>query len=104
MSDQQLQERLEAHMAHCEQRFARGEEQFSRILSCLQENTEAIRSVDENTREVVQAYHDVQAAARVGNAIQKFIVWCMKWGGILAGIGYALNWILEHISKHPPGQ
>ncbi len=89
----------ELRLQECELRLDRGEEQFGLILLELQHNTAAIKTLTEKTAGVVSAYEDVQAAARIGNSLQKVVVWLIKCGGSLAAIGWAINRLIENF-KH----
>lgn len=99
----QHQQDLADHKQQVEERLNRGEAQFATIIQSLAANTSAIETLTANTRGVVQAYADVQAAARVGTALQSFVIWCAKWGGAIALLGYAVHVILEHFKRNPPG-
>ncbi len=95
----------QAHLRHrlndCEARLDRGEEQFGLILQCLKDSTTAIRRLETSTKDVVNAYSDVQAAARVGMALQKWAIALIKFGGVLAVLGWSLNRLLEYWKHNP---
>lgn len=62
------------------------------------ENTEAIDELKRSTEGVVQMYKDLQAAARVGNATQNFVIWVSKWGVAGTVVAACVTWIVEHFS------
>ncbi len=92
----------ELRLRSCENRLDQGEKLHAMVLQCMQENTAAICKLELTTKGVVDAYADIQAAARVGIMLQKFAVWLLKFGGALAFLGWALNRFLE-AWKHSPG-
>jgi hypothetical protein len=100
--------------AEHKERFDRHEERetatFARILDAQHENTTAIgeltgqiSSLVTETRASVQLTRDLEGITRVGSSVQKFAIWCMKWGGILGGLGVGISWLIDHFSKLPPG-
>ena len=64
--------------------------------------TSAVSTVVSETRDIVQLHKDFQGAARVGKGLQGFMFWCLKWGGIVGGIGAGIHYLIEHFSSHPP--
>jgi hypothetical protein len=66
----------------------------------ITEITAAVSAVVSDTAVIVQLSKDFQGAARVGKGLQGFVVWCLKWGGILGGLGAGVHYLIEHFSKH----
>lgn len=105
MSEQQITElyqRLDDHA----QRFAEYDKSFSLILKAQEVNTAAITRLTssvstlvEDTRAVVQLSKDLQGAARVGTGLQRFMLWCMKWGMIGIGVVSGITWLLERFKS-----
>lgn len=99
---ERLEQQLVNHISQCEAKFERGERQFQQILNALSRNTEAVQSLDASTKDVRKAYNDVQAAARVGLAIQRFTVAVAKWGVAGTVLATGLMWVVERFLP-PPG-
>ena len=105
----QLCEKFDLHVERFDEHEAHEEAKFLRLIEAQQNNTQAISELTTqvsalvtDTRDIVQLHKDLQGAARVGSGIQRFILWCMKWGGIIGGLGAALHYLVEQFSKHPP--
>ena len=105
----QLCEKFDRHVERFDEHESREEEKFNRLIEAQQNNTQAISELTgqvsalvTDTRDIVQLHKDFRGAARVGSGIQGFVLWCMKWGGIIGGLGAALHYLVEHFSKHPP--
>ena len=72
------------------------DERFDCMIAAQERNTKAVEALVESTQGVVSLYNDVQGAARVGLALQSFIVWVSKWTllGTVAAAGAV--WLSEH--------
>lgn len=102
----QLSERLDRHIAESNNKIQQSEDQYNRLINAQQENakaisklTESVSSLVEDTREVIKLYRDFQGAARVGERLQDFMFWLLKWGAIGAGIAACINWIITHFKS-----
>ena len=80
---------------------------FNNMIDAQIANTDAITSLTTqvsevviNTSAIVQLHKDFQGAACIGSGVQRFLVWCLKWGGIFGGIGFAVKWTVEYFTKH----
>ncbi len=93
----QFHDEFRQHVARCEERFNDGDEQFKQLIQAQQKNTDAISSLIEETREIVQLHKDIQGVTRIGKGIQMFLVWVIKWPLIGTGIYAMVNWILKHL-------
>jgi hypothetical protein len=105
----QLCKDFEEHKERFEKHEQRETATFGRILDAQHENTKAIgnltgqiTSLVTETRASVQLTRDLEGITRVGSGVQRFAIWCLKWGGILGGLGVGISWIIDHFSKHPP--
>ena len=76
---------------------------ISALTNSVATLTDNVSALTVDTRDIIRTYKDFQGVARVGNGVQKFVIWCLKWGGIIGGVGVGISWIIEHFSKHPPG-
>lgn len=104
----QLREEFEQHKEEQAQCWEQQEQRWEQLAIMVEQNTqttrelaESVRVVAESTAGIVRIYEDVNAAARVGGALQRFILWIAKWGTIGTGLALGLQWIVRHFM--PPG-
>lgn len=104
----QLRNEFEEHKEEQERCWERQEERWEQLAVMVEQNTQTTRELAESvckiadsTAGVVRVYDDVQSAARVGGALQRFLVWLGKWGAIGTGAVVAVRWILHNFP--PPG-
>lgn len=91
----ELSQKLEEHIDMCQQRFDEGDAEFLAVKKCIEENTEAVRRVEENTDEIISAWNNIKGATSVGIAVQKFGVWLVKWPLIGTGLYAIWKWFLD---------
>lgn len=72
---------------------------FSQLLEATQRNTESVGKLIEETRDIVQLHKDLQGAARLGQKLQDFCIWLMKWGTIGGFVAGVIHYFVNHI-KH----
>lgn len=92
----QFRTEFRQHVNRCEERFNAGDQKFEQLITAQQRNTEAIASLIEETREVVQLHKNLQGAARIGKNAQSFLAWIVKWPLIGAGLYAMFNWVIKH--------
>ena len=68
------------------------------MIEVMKLNTVAINNLTTETKSVVNLQRDLQATARVGKAIQGFLIWTLKWCAIGSSIVYGFNWLLDYLS------
>ncbi len=78
-------------------------EQFGQLMT---ENTRvtselalSMSKIADSTKGVVQLYQDVQGVARLGDGLQKFLLWLAKWGVIGSALTYGIRWLAEHFNR-----
>lgn len=86
-----LDEKLAKHIEEDERNMAA-------ISTALQENTEAVKVLTQETREVVSIYRDWKGVANVGSKAQRFAVWIVKWMVVLAGL-YTITEVVKEPSS-----
>lgn len=84
--------RLDAH----EERLEAGERRFEELIRCSRENTAAVNELVEETRDIIKLYRDAQGAIQIGSVLQRFGIWCLKWGAIFGGFFAALKFWVGH--------
>ena len=106
----QLREEFEQHKEEQNECWERQERRWEQLAIMVEENTQTTRELAESvckiadsTAGVVRIYDDVQGAARVGAALQRFIVWVAKWGTIGAGLAVGMSWVVRHFMPPPGG-
>lgn len=102
----QLCKDFDEHVVRFEEHELRETKTFGKILEAQQQNTIAIGALTGQvtelvveTRASVQFTRDIEGVTRVGNSVQRFALWCLKWGGIVGGLGVGISWVIEHFSK-----
>lgn len=98
----QLRREFEEHRELQDERWEQLALMVEANTQTTREIAESVRSVAESTAGVVKLYEDVGAAARVGAAVQRFVLWVAKWGTLGAGTAYGLSWVVRHFMP-PPG-
>lgn len=102
-SDEQLQQLrtdFDDHVEKEEAMWAKLITHQDANAKAIKELTAAIRAQTDATAPIVQMHNDLMGAARLGHKVTDLVVWLIKAGGVLAGVGYAIHWILEHAPKH----
>ncbi len=102
-----LCEKFDQHVERFDRYESKGEEKFNRLMRAQETNTAALAELTSNmsvlvteTRASVEFTRDFQGAARIGGGIKRFTAWCLGIGGAVGGIGLAITYITEHLSKH----
>lgn len=98
----QLRREFEEHRELQDERWEQLALMVEANTQTTREIAESVKSVADSTAGVVKLYEDVGAAARVGAAVQRFVLWVAKWGTIGAGVAVGLSWLVRHFTP-PPG-
>lgn len=98
----QLRREFEEHRELQDERWEQLALMVEANTQTTREIAESVRSVAESTAGVVKLYEDVGAAARVGAAVQRFVLWVAKWGTLGAGVAVGMSWVVRHFMP-PPG-
>jgi glutaredoxin 2 len=61
-------------------------ERFQKLFDAQEKNTQAISDLIEETRGVIELQKNFQAAARLGDGVQRFGLWMAKWPIIGVGL------------------
>lgn len=80
-------ERLDAH----DKRLDAGERRFEELIRCSEENTKAVNSLVDETRDILKLYRDLMGARDVATSLQRAGLWCLKWGAIFGGFVAAIK-------------
>lgn len=99
-SDEKLREfhnEFKEHKRKYEERQKQSEVCVQELIKAQQKNTDAIATLIEETRDIVQLHRDLQGATRIGMSAQKFGVWLLKWGAIGSGLAamyhFGIDWL-----------
>lgn len=102
----ELCEQFEDHLERFEQHEVHNEQNYNKLIEAQRVNTESIHRITHSiedlvndTKSIVQLHKDFQGAARLGNGLQKFLVWVLKWGAIGTGTATAIIWVTDHFNK-----
>lgn len=105
MSIDKLNIKLDQHIVNFEEYKLQEADKFNRLLTTQQENTDAItkltmslKTLVDDTSSIVQLQKDFTGAARVGQGVQNFMVWCLKWGAIGAGVVSITHYVVNHFN------
>jgi hypothetical protein len=85
------------HMIRCENRFNDNDEKFQHLINAQQNNTAAISSLIEETRAIVQLHKDIQGVKRLGEGLQTFLAWVVKWPLIGTGLYAMIMWVVKYL-------
>ena len=101
-SDEKLHEfhnEFKEHKREYEERQKQSEICVQELIKAQQKNTQAIATLIEETRDIVQLHRDLQGATRIGMSAQKFGFWLLKWGAIGSGLAamyhFGIDWLKE---------
>jgi len=93
----QLENMITQHTSHCERRFNERDEQFNKMLHAQAETIEALNHLTTATKDMIETYNHIRGAVVIGQSIQKFGLWLIKWPLIGAGLYGLFNYLF-----HPP--
>lgn len=95
----QFKDEFTAHIEKYEERIKTDDARFGSIIDLQHQNAEAIKTLIDETRDVVRIHRDLQGVARVGIGLQKFMVWCLKFGFIGGGVAAIVAWVIHYLEK-----
>lgn len=80
------------HKRQAVERWEHEDKRHEALLDAVERNTQSVAQLTESTQDVVQLYKDMQSVGRVGNRVQKFMLWVAKWPVIGAGLYAIYTW------------
>lgn len=98
-----LRAEFEQHQILQEARWEKLAVMVEQSNTATRELAESVRSIADSTSGIVRVYEDVQGAARVGRAVQAFLLWLAKWGTIGVALAAGVRWALGSYLSGPPG-
>lgn len=101
-ADEELQRfhaEFRSHVKFIESRIKEDDKRYASLLRVQEQNALAIQQLSEATKGVVELHRDIQGVARVGMSVQKFMVWCLKFGAVGTGVVAVLAWIIHYFDK-----
>lgn len=99
----ELRKEFEEHRELQEEKWEQLAIMVEQNIQTTREMAESVKAIADSTAGVVRLYEDVHAAARVGSALQRFIVWVAKWGTLGTGLAFGLQWVVRHFMPPPGG-
>jgi hypothetical protein len=95
----QFRQEFNDHLSDYNEQQQAQRERMDELISAQKANTEAIASLIEETRGVVQLHSDIQGTVRLGRSLQAFGLWVAKWGVVGVAFAAAWNWLLQGVPK-----
>jgi hypothetical protein len=71
---------------------------FDSMINAVNQNTQSIDKLTEETRSIVELHRDIQGTARIGKSVQNVLLWLVKWGAIGGAIAAVIRWALNYPS------
>jgi len=84
-----------------EQRWTMNSNTLDQIIAIQKENAVQIKSLSDDTAGVIAIYHDTATVLRAGTAVQKAMIWMLKWGAIGTGVVAGMNYLIEFFNQPP---
>tara|TARA_R110000822_G_scaffold254616_1_gene380852 strand:- start:234 stop:623 length:390 start_codon:yes stop_codon:yes gene_type:complete len=105
---QKLREDFDLHVvedskwkAEQEQRWERCNAIQDQTIKIQQENAVQLKALAEDTAGVIAIYKDTKSVVRAGTALQKGMIWMLKWGAIGTGIVAIADYLIEFFNQPP---
>jgi hypothetical protein len=70
-------------------------------IKIQQENALQLKALAEDTAGVIAIYKDTKSVVRAGTALQKGMIWMLKWGVIGTGIVAIGDYLIEFFNQPP---
>lgn len=103
-----LRTAFELHKDDFKQHKAEQDERWSQLAGVVESNTAAVQQIAEavskqaeSTAGIVQIYHDLQGAARIGGGVRRFLIWLGSLGAGGIAVAAALTYILDYFTAGP---
>jgi len=74
---------------------------INQTIAIQKENATQIKSLSDDTAGIIAIYKDTASVIRVGSAVQKGMIWCLKWGFIGTGIVAGADYLIEFFNQPP---
>ena len=105
---QRLRQDFESHVVEDskwkldqEQRWTRNNLIQDQTITIQKENARLLRLLAEDTAGVVAIYKDTKTVVRAGTALQKGMIWLLKWGTIGTGVVAGLEYLIDFFNRPP---
>ena len=102
MEPDELEKRLYQLTERVEENEQKSSEKFDKLIEAQRINTDAIGEIANSvmalvgdTSAIIKLHRDFQGATRVGQGMQGFMMWCLRWGVIGTGVVVIINWLIE---------
>lgn len=94
----QIETAMTNHIDQCERRFRERDAQFDKVMQAQTETIDALNHLTTATKDMIETYNHIRGAVVIGQSVQKFGLWLIKWPLIGTGV-YALFDYLFHPPK-----
>lgn len=74
---------------------------INQTIAIQKENATQIKSLSDDTAGIIAIYKDTASVIRVGSAVQKSMIWILKWGFIGTGIVAGADYLIEFFNQPP---
>jgi hypothetical protein len=74
---------------------------INQTIAIQKENATQIKSLSDDTAGIIAIYKDTASVIRVGSAVQKGMVWFVKWGFIGTGVIAGIEYLIEYFNQPP---
>lgn len=89
-----LSERVDAHITEFRNHEVKGNKRHDLYLKIQTENTEAVKDLSRNTKDIVEAWQAAEGVVKFGSTLGKFVKWLSGFavlGGILHWLGFDIK-------------
>lgn len=86
-----------AHVEQYNHDKSEDKDRFTNLFEAQEKNTQAIAELIEETRGVIELQKNIQAAAKLGNDVQRLSIWVAKWPVIGVGLYAIYEYLMRYV-------
>ena len=84
-----------------EQRWTMNNNILDQTIAIQKENAMQIKALADDTAGVIAIYRDTATVLRAGTALQKGMIWVLKWGAIGTGVVAGVDYLIDFFNQPP---